>query len=157
MFLTLVLCTLWTVDELAPEFHWPEGNNWIVGWRELVLDSTVWVPLKLEMEPLPVLVWASALKSGLFPKLTAVTSLTQSPLYFLCTCQGETPAEKWEEKRVGDEDVIWKPLCVAPGCRRAFEGVWGGIYGNRPQINCNYRGCGVTICLCLEPLRGKNM
>lgn len=47
----------------------------------------------------------------------------------------------------GDKDIMWNSLCLLPGCRRAFKGVWGGIYGNRPQINWN-QSCGVSICLC---------
>lgn len=53
----------------------------------------------------------------------------------------------------GDKDIMWNSLYVRPGCRRAFKGVWGGIYGNRPQINWN-QSCGVSICLCLEHFWG---
>lgn len=88
------MCTLWAADELTLVFHWLEGNNWIVGWRELLLDSTLLVPLRLEVEPLPVLARTSALNTGLFPKLMVFTSQTQNPLYFLPTFKGD-----------GDDDV----------------------------------------------------
>lgn len=54
------------------------------------------VPLKLEMEPFPVLVRTSALNTGLFPKLTAFTS----PL----TCC--VLVREIQKKRDGDEDVM---------------------------------------------------
>lgn len=123
-------------------------------WRESWMDSTLLVPL--ETEPFPVLVRTSAPNTGLFPKLTAFTFLTQKKKpnnVTFCVLVRETHEQKnaWKREMVGggdgDKDIMWNSLCLLPACRRAFKGVWGGIYGNRPQINWN-QSCGVSICLC---------
>lgn len=70
------------------------------------MDSTLLVPL--EMEPFPALVRTSAPNTGLFPKLTAFTFLTHKKKQrnFLCTCQGDTWAEKCMKKRDGGWWVV---------------------------------------------------
>lgn len=122
------------------------------------------------MEPLPALVRTSALNTRLFPKLTAFASLTQNPpFYFLCTCQEDTVAEKLEKKRDGDEDVAW-PINLSPS---SFSGkmkpplflVAGGplrvceeeFMGAGRKLIVTTKCCGVSICLCLELLRGKHV
>lgn len=74
------------------------------------MGATFLVPLKLEMEPFPVLVWTSALNAGLFPKLTAFTFLTHTKNYLSCACNGDGLAEKSVKKRDctggGSDEVI---------------------------------------------------
>lgn len=80
--------------------------------------------------------------------------------------KGEQPEKLLNEK--SDDKAVTCPInifsssakihmkpTVVSGWMRASEWVWGGIYGNMQQINCNYQRCGVSICLCLELLRGK--
>lgn len=57
-----------------------------------MMGATFLVPMELEMELFPVLVWTSALNAGLFPKLTAFTFLTHKKNDLLCTCNGDTLA-----------------------------------------------------------------
>lgn len=68
------------------------------------MGATLLVPLKLEMEPFPVLVWTSALNAGLFPKLTAFTFVTHTKkLPFVYLQWRYTGSMK---KRDGSDEVI---------------------------------------------------
>lgn len=60
-----------------------------------MMGATLLVPLKLEMEPFPVLVWTSALNAGLFPKLTHSFSQHTQKMTF-CVQAMET---HWPKKK----------------------------------------------------------
>ncbi len=70
-----------------------------------MLDSTPLVPLKLEMEPLPVLARTSALNTGSFPKLTPAIPSHKNPFTFRGLVR-EEQQRKHERKRDADEDVM---------------------------------------------------
>ncbi len=71
-----------------------------------MLNSTLLVQLKLEMEPLPVLVRTSALNTGLFPKLTASIPSQHFPLSFVYLSGRNTSKKIWKKKRDADEEVM---------------------------------------------------